>query len=152
MALTVLRVLFAALPLPRTERRRMATQDDVRRIALALPEVVESEDRFAFSVPSKGKEKGIAWVWLERVHPKRARVQQPAVLAIRVANEGEKQELVAADPDKFFTEPHYNGFPAVLVRLAEVDVDELTELLTDAWRIQAPKALVAEFDGRHASP
>jgi hypothetical protein len=128
----------------------VATQDDVRRIALALPEVVESEDRFAFSV--QGKEKGLAWVWLEREYPKKARVPQSAVLAVRVANESEKQELLAADPDKFFTEPHYNGFPAVLVRLAEVDVDELTELLIDAWRIQAPKALVAEFDRRHASP
>jgi hypothetical protein len=130
----------------------MATQDDVRRIALALPEVVESQDRFAFSVINKGKEKGIAWVWLERLHPKKARVPQPAVLAIRVTNEGEKQELLAADPDTFFTEPHYNGFPAILVRLAEVDVDELTELLTEAWRIQAPKSLVAEFDGRQTSP
>jgi hypothetical protein len=68
------------------------------------------------------------------------------VLAVRVANEGEKQMLLAADPDKFFTEPHYNGFPAVLVRLAAIDKAELTELLTDAWRCQAPRALVKEFD------
>jgi hypothetical protein len=65
---------------------------------------------------------------------------------VRVANAGEKEELLAADPDVFFTEPHYNGFPAVLVRLAAVDVDELAELLTDAWRCQAPKALVKRFD------
>ena len=49
----------------------------------------------------------------------------PKVLAVRVANEGEKQELLAADDEKFFTEPHYNGFPAILVRLAEVGVREL---------------------------
>jgi hypothetical protein len=126
----------------------MATQDDVRRIALSLPEVTESEDRFGFSVLSKGKAKGIAWVWLERVEPKKARVPQPAVLAVRTASVGERDELIAAEPDVYFTEPHYNGYPAVLVRLAEIDEQELTELLTDAWRCQAPRALVAEFDGR----
>ncbi|RPI11047.1 MAG: hypothetical protein EHM63_02240, partial [Actinobacteria bacterium] len=62
----------------------MATQDDVRRIAMALPEVCESDGRFAFSVTNKGKEKGIVWVWLERVHPKKARVPNPAVVAIHV--------------------------------------------------------------------
>ncbi|MGH3507292.1 MAG: MmcQ/YjbR family DNA-binding protein [Nocardioidaceae bacterium] len=124
----------------------MATQDDVRRIALSLPEVFEEQERFAFAVPNRGKGKGIAWVWLERVHPKRARVPQHKVLAIRVGSDAEKHELVAADPETFFTEPHYNGYPAVLVRLESIDVDELTELLTDAWRIQAPKALVKEFD------
>jgi hypothetical protein len=126
----------------------MATQADVRRVALALPETSEGDDRFSFSVLNKGKSKGIAWVWLERVEEAKARVPQPGVLAIRVANESEKQTLIAADPDKFFTEPHYNGFPAVLVRLAKIGVDELAELITDAWRIQAPKALVKEFDSR----
>jgi hypothetical protein len=68
------------------------------------------------------------------------------VLAVRVANVGEKEALIASDPEKFFTEPHYNGYPAVLVRLAAAGVKELRELLTDAWRIQAPKALVKAFD------
>jgi hypothetical protein len=122
----------------------MASQEDVRRIALALPETTEAEDRFAFSVSNRGKDKGIAWVWLERLEPKKARVPQPAVLAVRVSGEGEKQELIASDPDKFFTEPHYNGFPAILVRLAVVDFDELAELIKDAWRIQAPKQLVRD--------
>ena len=72
----------------------------------------------------------------------------PEVLAVRVADRGEKDALLASDTEKFFTEAHYNGYPAVLVRLAAVDTDELTELLTDAWRGQAPKALVAEFDRR----
>lgn len=124
----------------------MADREDVRRIALSLPEVTEGEDRFAFSVPNRGKAKGIAWVWMERVHPKKARVPQPAVLAVRVSGEDEKQMLIASDPGKFFTEPHYNGYPAVLVRLAAVEPDELEELITDAWRCQAPPALVAEFD------
>ena len=65
----------------------------------------------------------------------------PEVLAVRVADLAEKEELLAADPDKFFTEPHYNGFPAVLVRLPAIDAGELAELITDAWRCQAPRAL-----------
>jgi hypothetical protein len=114
---------------------------------MALPEVRESEDRFAFSVLNKGKEKGIAWVWQERVDPKKARVPQPAVLAVRVANSVEKESLLAADEEKFFTEPHYNGFPAILVRLAAIEPAELRELIIDAWRCQAPRALVKEYDG-----
>jgi hypothetical protein len=125
----------------------MATQDDVRRLALAQPEASEDDDRFAFSVINKGKRKNFAWVWAERVEPKKPRVSRPDVLAVRVANQLDKDELLNSDPDKFFTEPHYNGFPAVLVRLTAVDVDELAELLTDAWCCQAPRALVKEFDG-----
>ena len=124
----------------------MADQDDVRRLALALPETSESPDRFAFAVHNGAKDKGFAWVWMERVQPDQARVPRPDVLAVRVANNAEKESLIAAEPDKFFTEPHYNGFPAVLVRLPAVNTDELRELLTDAWRCQAPKALVRSFD------
>ena len=125
----------------------MATQEDVRRIALALPETTEGTDRFGFSVRNGTKDKGFAWVWMKRIEPKKPRVPQPDVLAVRVANNQEKETLIAADPDKFFTEPHYNGFPAVLVRLAAIEPDELRELLTDAWRTLAPKALVRDFDG-----
>lgn len=117
----------------------MADQADVRHCAMTLPEVTEDPDRFAFSVRGKG----FAWVWLERPAPKKARVPNPDVLAVRVSGEEEKGALIAADPDKFFTEPHYRGFPAVLVRLAAVDTAELTELLTDAWCCQAPKKLRA---------
>ena len=96
---------------------------------------------------NKGKLKGFVWVWLERIEPKKARVPQPKVVAVRVANEVEKDLLLKSDPQKFFTEPHYNGYPAVLVRLAEISVKELRVLITDAWRCQAPKALVKELDG-----
>jgi hypothetical protein len=130
----------------------MASQDDVRRLALALPEAVEEDGRFAFAVPNRGKLKGFAWVWQERVEPKKPRVPNPEVLAVRVAGAGEKEELLAAEPDVFFTEPHYNGFPAVLVRLAAIEVDELAELLTDAWRCQAPRALVRVFDAGGPAP
>ncbi len=124
----------------------MADQNDVRRIALSLPDTSQDDDRFAFSVRNGSRHKGIAWVWLERIEPKSARVPQPAVIAIRVADRSEKEMLLAADEEKFFTEPYYNGYPAILVRLAAIDADELTELITDAWRCQAPKALVREFD------
>jgi hypothetical protein len=124
----------------------MADQDDVRRIALSLPQTIEAEDRFAFSVVHNGKQKGILWVWHQRVEPKKPRVPRPDVVAIRVANESEKETLLASDPDKFFTEPHYNGFPAVLVRLAAIERDELAELITDAWLCQAPRALASALD------
>ncbi len=128
----------------------MADVDALRRIARTLPESVEGDDGLSFGVMNKGKVKGYTWVWLERLDPKKARVPNPSVFAVRVANAIEKDLLLAADERKFFTEPHYNGFPAVLVRLAEVDADELEELLVDAWRCQAPKQLIAELDARSA--
>ena len=124
----------------------MATQDDVRKVAMALPGVTASNERFAFSVDHKGKAKGFAWVWMERIDPKGARVPQPKVLAVRVADQTEKAALLAADPDTFFTEPHYNGFPAVLVRLANVTAAELRQVITEAWRCMAPRPVVAAFD------
>jgi hypothetical protein len=122
----------------------MATQEDVRRIAMSLPETVESDERFAFSVRSRDKLKGFVWVWLERLQPKKARVPNPKVIAVRVADLDEKDIILSIDAEKFFTEPHYNGFPAVLVRLAAVDAEELEELIVNAWRCQAPKALVRQ--------
>jgi hypothetical protein len=123
----------------------MATQTDVRRIALSLPDTQEVKGRFAFDVLVKGKRKGYAWVWLERVEPGKPRVPNSGVLAVRVASLAEKDLMIAAEPAKFFTEPHYNGFPAVLVRLSAVSAKELRELLTSAWRCQAP----AELKKRH---
>ena len=124
----------------------MADLSDVQRISLALPDTSLDDDRIAFSVTNKGKRKGIAWVWMERVHPKKARVPNLSVLAIRVRDLAEKDMLLAARPSALFTEPHYNGFPAVLIRLAAIDVDELEGLIRNAWRCQAPAALVRSFD------
>jgi hypothetical protein len=123
----------------------MADQDDVRRIALALPGTSESDENFAFSVRSKGKAKGFVWAWNERIDPKKPRVPNPEVLAVRVAGRLDKEALLASDERKFFTEPHYNGFPAVLVRLPEIELAELEELITDAWRCQAPRDLAASW-------
>jgi len=130
----------------------MASQDDVRRIARALPGTTESKERFAFSVDTKGKPKGFVWVWLERIYPKKARVPQPEVIAVRVADQTEKAALLAADPDKFFTEPHYNGYPAVLVRLPKITQAELRQVITEAWRCQAPQPLVAAYDAGDVAP
>jgi hypothetical protein len=126
----------------------MATQANVRRIALSLPDVEEAADKFAFSVVNKGKLKGFVWVWMERVVPKKPRVPNPGVIAVRVANNGQKEALLSADPEKFFTEPHYNGFPAVLVRLDAVTVADLKVLIAEAWRCQAPAELAQR---RHRS-
>ena len=130
----------------------MATQDDVRRIALALPDVVEDEDGFGFAVRAGSKRRPIAWVWLERTEPNEPRTPNPAVLGVRTPNQGEKEALIGSDPAIYFTEPHYDGYPAVLVRLDAVEVDELEELLTDAWRCRAPKRLVTAFDARRPAP
>ena len=120
----------------------MADQDDVRRIALSLPGTSEAESHFAFSVHNRCKEKGFVWAWNERVHPKKPKVANPDVVAIRVADAFEKEALLASGDSKFFTEPHYNGYPAVLVRLPLIEADELEELIIDAWRCQAPRQLV----------
>lgn len=67
------------------------------------------------------------------------------ILGVRVADEGVKFALIADEPAVFFTTPHFDGYPAVLVRLAEVSVPALEELITEAWLTQAPKKLVRDF-------
>ena len=123
----------------------MPDQDDVRRLVADFPGVVERPDRFGFAVENKGKLKDFAWVWAERIDPKKPRIPNPSVLAVRVAGEEPKQFLIGAVPDVFFTEPHYNGFPAVLVRLEAIGLHQLRELLLDAWRTQAPRAVARAF-------
>ena len=132
----------------------MATHAQVRRIAMALPGVSESDAKndFGFSVEHKGKPKGFVWLWKERVDPKKGRVPNPGVLAVRVPNLAQKDLIIANDPAKFFTEPHYDGFPAILVRLRAVTVADLRALIPEAWRTVAPKALVAAYDGEPARP
>jgi len=119
----------------------MATQGDVKRIASKLPGAEQPPDRFAFAVPNKGKLKEFVWVWMERVTPKKPRAPNHEVIAVRVADLAEKERLIAAKPATYFTEPHYDGFPAVLVRLKAVTAAELRTLITNAWRRQAPPDL-----------
>ena len=69
------------------------------------------------------------------------------ILGARVADEGVKFAMIANEPDVYFTTPHFDGYPAVLVKLAEIDEVGLRELIVEAWLTQAPKRLVQEFLG-----
>src|SRR6185369_11639553 len=112
----------------------MADADDVRRIARSLPDVVENpSDGFDFRVGGHG----FVWSYPER-RPGKPRVIRTDIAVLYVGDEAEKQALLLGEPDLFFTTPGYDGFPLVMVRLAEVKVDRLTELITDAWRMRAP--------------
>ncbi|MBX3000272.1 MAG: hypothetical protein KF893_17245 [Caldilineaceae bacterium] len=124
----------------------MADLEDVQTIVLALPETIVEPDLSAFSVTHRGKRKNIAWLWLERLHPKKGRVPNREVLAVRVQDLEEKEMLLDSNPTAIFTEPHYAGYPAVLIRLAAIELDELRALIVNAWRCQAPRALVKTFD------
>jgi hypothetical protein len=124
----------------------MATIDDLSRIAQSLPQTTGSAAGGAFEVLGKG----IAWTWKERLAPKTPRLERRDVWAIRTPDQATKEMLIEAAPDRFFTEPHYNGFPAVLARLALVEPEELAHLLTAAWRARAPRKLVAAFDADKA--
>jgi hypothetical protein len=123
----------------------MADADDVRRIALALPQVQEIEsDGFDFRVGNKG----FVWSYPER-SPGRPRVIRTDIAVLYVGDEAEKQALLRGEPALFFTLQGYDGWPLVMLRLPEVDVERLRELVTDAWRMRAPESLADEFD---ASP
>ena len=124
----------------------MPVQSDVRRLALSLPGAEESSGDFSFFVRRGGKRKLFAWVWLQRHEPKAPRVPNPEVLGVRVDGLDAKEALLASAPDRLFTEPHYDGYPAVLVRLTEVGLDELEDLLEAAWRCQAPRRLLEQRD------
>jgi hypothetical protein len=121
----------------------MATREDVRRIALLLPETTEDPNGFKFLVDGKQ----FAWTWLERIDPKRARVPNADVIAVRVGNEFEKETIIDMNSAVFFTEPHYDGYPAILVRLPAIDLDLLGIVLRDAWRLRAPKRLLRASTG-----
>lgn len=110
----------------------------VRQIASALPEVEDTSGEAALSFRVRGK--AFAWTWLERAEPKSARRPRLDVLAVRCPAE-HKDAILAADPELFVADPHYDGYPAVLVRLDVVDVETLRGLLGSAWRCQAPPAL-----------
>jgi hypothetical protein len=113
----------------------MPTWDDVRAVGLALPGV---EDGTSYGRPAlKVKGKGMCSLRSD-----------PDALVLPVADMAEREALLQGQPDAFFTTPHYDGYAYVLVRLESVDPTELEELLEEAWRIRAPKRLVAEHDAR----
>ena len=124
----------------------MATWDDVARIAGELPLTIEQSPR-----DWRVGKKLMAW---ERPLRKsdienltKAGLEPPSgdILGVRVSDEGVKLALVADEPDVYFTTPHFDGYAAVLVKLANIEVSDLTDLITEAWLVQAPKRLVKEF-------
>ena len=117
----------------------MADADDVRRLALALPAAEEVDcDGFDFRVGGKG----FIWSYPDRT-PGRRRVLRTDIAVVFVGDEAEKQALLLGEPDFFFTTPDYDGWPLVMLRLAQVDVDRLRELVTDAWRMRAPEEIAS---------
>jgi hypothetical protein len=116
----------------------VATADDVRSIALGLPHVVEIDsDGFDFRVGNKG----FIWSYPER-RAGRPRVIRLDIAVLYVGDEAEKQALLLGEPEVFFCPPGWDGWPYVLLRLDEVDVARLRELVTDAWHMRAPAGLL----------
>ena len=110
----------------------MADADDVRRLALSLPHVVEIDsDGFDFRVGNKG----FVWSYPERL-PGKPRVIRSDIAVLYVGDEAEKQALLLGEPGLFFTTAAYDDLPFVMVRLPAVDAERLTELVTDAWRMR----------------
>ena len=112
----------------------MATEDDVRRIALSLPEVTEKP---WFNTPGfRVKDKGFL----------RIRAEAEGGLVVFVGDLEEKDVLLASDSTKFYTTPHYDGYPTVLVNLEAIDLDELEELIIESWRIKAPARVLKQHE------
>ena len=124
----------------------MATWDDVRRIALALPETSErlSRDLRQWRVRDK------LFVWERPL--RRADLQalgdaapDGPILGARVEHLGAKEALLADDPGVFFTTPHFDGYPAILVRLDRMALEDLHEVIVEAWLCRAPKRLAQAY-------
>ena len=125
----------------------MATWDDVRRLALALPQTVEGSGREGM-LSWRVKDKTFAWERPLRRGDLEAlgdAAPKGPVLAARVPDLGAKEALVADDGGVYFITPHCNGYPAILVRLDRIAVPELEELLVEAWLARAPRRLAAEY-------
>jgi hypothetical protein len=110
----------------------VAAEADVRELALALPAASEK--------PSYGTP---GFRVRDRLF---ARIREEGVLVLWRESEEEKEALVEAESEKFFTTPHYDGYPNILIRLDAVDREELAELLEESWRLRAPSSLVEQFD------
>jgi hypothetical protein len=124
----------------------MAGWDDVRRIALALPETSEqtSRDLAFWRVRDKG------FVWERPLRPADLRALGDGaptgpILGARVEHLIAKEAMLADDPEVFFTTPHFDGYPAVLVRLDKIPVGDLEEVIVEAWLARAPKRLARQY-------
>ena len=113
----------------------MATEADVRRIALALPGAFE---KASYEGQASFRTKARIFAFL---------THDPKGLLVWVDSKEERDAFVASEPDKFFTSRHYAGQPAFLIRLEAVGIDELTELITDSWLLRAPPNLTRDWNG-----
>jgi hypothetical protein len=129
----------------------VASWDDVRRLALALPETTEETKWGNTTWCVRGK--GFVWERPLRRSDLAAleELGRPApdgpILGVRVPDLGAKEALIADDPAVYFTVPHFDGYPSVLVRLDRIPLDELEELVTEAWLARAPKREAERFRG-----
>lgn len=125
----------------------MATWNDVRRIALALP---GTDERSSRGLP-QWRVNGKLFTWerpLRRADVEALGENAPAgedILGARVADLGVKEAMIADDPAVYFTTPHFDGYPAILVRLGRIPVAELEEVITEAWLARAPKRLAGSY-------
>jgi hypothetical protein len=127
----------------------VAGWDDVRRIALALPEASEQASRGLASW--RVRDKAFVWERPLRAADLRALGEDApdgAILGAQVEHLGAKVALLADDPDVFFTTPHFEGYPAVLIRLDEITVDDLEEVIVEAWLARAPKRMAQDYADR----
>lgn len=134
----------------------MAGWDDVRRLVAALPGTDEHASyggRPAWRVQGQGfvRERPLRPADRQALGTSAPSDDDP-VLGVQVADEGVKSALIADEPEVFFTVPHFDGHPVVLVRLDRIGVDELAELVEDAWRLRAPRRLAATRDGAAPAP
>ncbi len=121
----------------------MATFDDVRRLGMALPEMAEST---SYGTPSlKVRKKLVCRMWSEREY-NRDSVLDTEVLVV-FCELDMKQVLLDNHPDALFTVPHYDGYGAVLVRMADVGLDDLADWIEDSYRLKAPPTLIRQLDG-----
>jgi hypothetical protein len=129
------------------------TFDDVARIAAELPEVTEGQEKYRGNRAWLVGGKGFAWERpFSKADIKRYGDQPPPpgpILAITTADLQEKDAILGAGNPAFFTIPHFNNYPAYLVKLDEVTAEDLREALTDGWLAKAPRALAESFINRH---
>jgi hypothetical protein len=124
----------------------VATWEDVARIVGGLPLTAEQSPH-----DWRVGKKLVAWERPMRPSDREALARggseppEGDILGVRVSDEGVKFALIGDEPGVYFTTPHFDGYPAVLVNLAEIAVGDLEELITEAWLTQAPKKLVQEF-------
>lgn len=133
-------------------RRRVATWEDVRKVALDLPEAREETRRGLMFWIVKDK----LFVWERPLRKSDLRAlgdaaPQGPILGARVEHLVAKEALIADNPDVYFTIPHFEGYPAVLVLVEKIALDELEELIVEAWLARAPKRLARAYMEEHFS-